>query len=134
MPFVLLIIGIVFLVSAVRGTQNDLGGLIVKDFTGPKNFVYWVIVLLLIGSLGYIPKLKSLSVSFLALVLLVLILTRGNPDLQKNSGGGFFAQFTSAVATTTAAQPAATTQASSANTITSLSSLIPSLPTLPTLH
>lgn len=112
MPFALLIIGIALLVSAVRGTQGDLFNLVKGDFTGPNNFIYWTIAILFIGSVGYIPKLKPLSVGFLTLVVLVLVLKRGDP----NSGsGGFFAEFTNALKTTqVAATPApATTPATS---------------------
>src|SRR3954468_23458486 len=94
MPFALLIIGIALLVSAVRGTQGDLFTLLRGDFTGPNNFIYWTVAILFIGSIGYIPKLKPASVGFLTLVVLVLVLKRGDP----NSGnGGFFAEFTSAL-------------------------------------
>lgn len=128
MPFVLLILGVVFLVSSVKGTQGQLGTLLQGDFTGQNNFVYWVVVILLIGSLGYIPKLKTLSVSFLVLVLLVLVLTRGNPV--KNTGGGFFQQFTTQIASTKTATPATPTTPQTAATTTSLSSLIPSIPSI----
>lgn len=128
MPFVLLIIGVVFLVSSVRGTQGQLGTLIQGDFIGQNNFVYWLVVLLLIGSVGYIQKLKSLSVAFLVLVILVLVLTRGNPS---GVGGGFFSQLTSQLASTTSASPATPSVTQSA--AKTLSSIIPSIPTVPTI-
>jgi hypothetical protein len=89
MPFVLIFAGLVLVVSAILGTHAKLGALIVDDFTGENNFVYWILAMVLIGSIGYIPKAKPFSVAFLALVILVMFLTRG-----KGVGGGFFQQFT----------------------------------------
>jgi hypothetical protein len=97
MPFVLLIAGATLLIVAVRNTQDDLFSLLKGDFTGPNNFVYWVFSLLVIGALGYIPKLKPISIAFLSLVILVLFLTKGNPQ---GVGGGFFNQLTAGLNTT----------------------------------
>jgi hypothetical protein len=120
MPFAMLIVGIILLVSAVRNTTDDLFALVKNDFTGPNNFIFWVVSILIIGAIGYIPKLKPISTGFLALVILVLFLSKGNP---KNPGGGFFQQFTSALqgTTTSSTGSSATTQPVSA---------LPSLPTL----
>lgn len=93
MPFALLIIGVVLLVSGVRGTQDTLFGLLKGDFTGDTNFFYWFISIIIIGVIGYIPKLKPVSTAFLVLIIMVLFLTKG----QTGSGGGFFQQFTSAL-------------------------------------
>lgn len=90
MPFALLIAGIFLLVAGVRGTQTQLFSLIHGDFTGTNNFIYWLLAILAIGAVGYIPRLKNVSHVMLALVIVVLFLSRG----------GFFAQFTSAIATT----------------------------------
>jgi hypothetical protein len=100
MPFALFIIGAVLLISAVKGTTdgpNGLYALLVSDFTGQGNFVYWVVAILLIGALGYIPKAKPISVAMLGLVVIVLFLTKGNPS---GIGGGFFEKFTAGLAAT----------------------------------
>lgn len=83
MPFALLFIGILFLVLGIRDTQKEFVTLIHGDFTGAGNFIYFIVALLVIGALGYIPKLKPLSDAFLVLVLVVIFL----------SNKGFFAQF-----------------------------------------
>ncbi len=87
MPFALIIVGLVLVVASVRdritnGNPN-LVGMLKQDFTGTDNFSYWLISILIIGALGYIPTFKPLSRAFLALVIIVLIL----------SNGGFFKQF-----------------------------------------
>lgn len=94
MPFVLLIAGAVLLTSAVRNTQDSLFSLVKGDFTGPNNFIYWFLAIFVIGAIGYIPKAKPVATMFLVLVVLVLVLTRGNPNA---TGGGFFQQFTSQI-------------------------------------
>ena len=83
MPFSLLIIGIVLVVAAVRNTQDDLFTLVNGDLTGEKNFLIWILALLLIGAIGYAPKLKPVSNALLALVIIVILL----------SNRGFFASF-----------------------------------------
>jgi hypothetical protein len=84
MPFALIFVGVLFLVVGYRGTERDLITLLKGDFTGPGNFIWWIVSIMVIGALGYVPKLKSLSDGFLVLVLLVLFIS--NP--------GFFSQFT----------------------------------------
>lgn len=91
MSFALLIIGIVLLVSAIRNTQAGLVAVLRSDFTGPNNFTYWVIALIVIGAIGYVDKLKPLSDGLLVLIIVALFLSKG----------GFFNQFQSALKTTT---------------------------------
>jgi hypothetical protein len=124
MPFALLTIGAVFLVASVRGTQDDLFGLIGKDFSGPNNFVYWLVAIAVIGGAGYIPKLKPLSTAFLVLVIVVLILTKGNPN---GIGGGFFSQLTAGLKTTQTANASATptTPGSATSALPNLLNLLP---------
>lgn len=125
MPFALLIVGLALLVAAVRDKQSELFTLIKGDFTGPNNFVYWITAMLVLGSLGYIPKLKPLSVGLLVLVVLVLILTKGNPS---GIGGGLFQQLASQLGSTQTAT--ATAPAATGTTKTPSILDLPGLPTL----
>ena len=97
MPFALAIIGIALLVAGVRNTQDKLFSLIKGDFSGQNNFIFWIVSIFAIGAVGYIPKLKPISIGFLALVIVVLFLKRGT---------GFFARATSALNSTTNTVPA----------------------------
>lgn len=83
MPLVLIFLGVVFLFVGLKGDATKLYGLVVGDFSGPNNFVYWLVVMFFLGSLGYIQSLKNLSRLFIALVVIVLFL----------DNKGFFAQF-----------------------------------------
>lgn len=103
MPFALLIIGVWLLIAGVRNTAGPasqpgtLFYLLQNDFTGPNNFAYWFIAIILIGAIGYIPKLKPISTAFLTLVVVVLFLKRGDSN---GVGGGFFSQFLAGIGQT----------------------------------
>lgn len=94
MPFALLVVGIVLLVAGARNKQDDLFALVKGDFSGPDNFIFWFLAIVIIGAIGYIPKLKPLSTAFLGLVIVVLFLKKGST---KGTGGGFFSQFLSGI-------------------------------------
>jgi uncharacterized membrane protein YuzA (DUF378 family) len=83
MPFALLIVGVLFLVLGIRGTQKDFITLLRGDFTGAGNFIYFIVGILVVGAIGYIPRFKTLSDAFLVLILVKLFL----------DNGGFFNQF-----------------------------------------
>jgi hypothetical protein len=83
MPLALIVIGIVFLTAAIRGTQRDLFDTLKDDFTGPDNFLYWGLALFVIGAVGYYRPLRPISNSFMVLVVIVLFL----------SNRGFFERF-----------------------------------------
>jgi hypothetical protein len=74
MAFVFLFFGILLLVAAARGTQSELFTLMKGDFSGPKNFFYWALSILGVGSVGYVEELKPVSDAFLVLLVVVLFL------------------------------------------------------------
>lgn len=92
MSLALIFAGILLLVASARNQQDTLFTLVKGDLTGQNNFVEWILALMIVGSIGYIPKLRPLSVSLLALILITIFLKKGQ---------GFFAQLTTAVGKTT---------------------------------
>lgn len=96
MPFAFIIVGIVLLVSGIRGSASSLVTLLKGDLTGSDNFIYWILAILAIGALGYIEDFKGLSRAFLALVLIVLVIVE-----DKGTSGGFFAEFTKGISSIT---------------------------------
>lgn len=92
MPFAFFIVGLVLVTAGVRGTSQDLLTLLKGDLTGSDNFVYWIISILVIGSLGYIQDLRTFSRALLGLVLVVLIVSEG-----KQGSGGLFTEFQNSV-------------------------------------
>src|SRR5258708_2096522 len=69
MPFAFLIVGTVLVISGVKGTSQQLLTLVKGDLQGKNGYLYWIVSILLIGSLGYIPAFKNFSRAFLVLVL-----------------------------------------------------------------
>jgi hypothetical protein len=89
MPIVFAVAGLLLIVSGVRGTvvssdpsKPSLVGLVKTDFTGQPNYFEWIVAIVLIGAIGYIPKLEPISRAFMALVIVGMLL----------SNKGFFAQ------------------------------------------
>jgi hypothetical protein len=113
MPFALLLIGIVLLVAGIRNTQCILFAEVEGDFTGPNNFFYWFLAIMIIGALGYVPKLKPISTALLVLVVVVLFLHKGQ-------NGGFFQQLTAGFSSDTSTSTSASTLAQQHATTQSL--------------
>jgi hypothetical protein len=87
MPFVLVIIGIVLLVAAYKNTQGNLVTALGADV---PPFAKWFLALALVGGLGYVPGMATISRWLLALVLLVIVLTNYQQILAgfTSAGGG----------------------------------------------
>ena len=102
MPFALIVVGLVLLITASRDKHEQLFTLLKGDFTGPNNFVYWFVAILTIGAIGYIPRAKPFSNAMLVLVVLILVLKRGDSH---GVGGGLFERFTEQLKSTAPAQP-----------------------------
>lgn len=92
MPYALLLIGAVLLVAGIRNTYAQLWALVEGDFTSQGGFLAWVAAIGVIGALGYVPKLKPLSIALLTLILIVLVISHNGvfAQLQQfiTSGGG----------------------------------------------
>lgn len=93
MPFAFALVGVIFLVSGVRGTSDDLLTLLKGDVSGGQNsFVYWMLAIAILGALGYIDEVRPLSRALMVLVIVVLILAQ-----DKAGHGGFFTKFQQAI-------------------------------------
>lgn len=97
MPLLLIVTGILLLVLGYQGTYPQFFQLLKTDFSGPGNFWYWIVIIVAVGALGYIPSLSGLSKAFLFMVLIGLFLANGT---------GFFAQLQSGVQSTGQTQSA----------------------------
>lgn len=98
MPFAFIIVGLVLLISGVKNTTGNLTTLVKGDFTGSKNFIYWMLAILVIGAIGYIKPVQPLSRMFLVLVIIVLFL----------SNRGVFASFNSQLFSSSPSSPSTT--------------------------
>lgn len=93
MPFALIFVGLLLIVTGVKNTQAQFGAQVIGDFTGPGNFVWWLASLGAVGALGYVPELKKFSIAFMSLIVIAMLLAAQ----RSSSTGGFFGQLTSAL-------------------------------------
>jgi len=106
MGYPLVLIGLLMVITGGRGTYAQFGKQIASEFQGPNNFAYWLLALGVIGALGYIQTLQTISRYMMALVLLSIFL----------SHKGFFAQFQAAMKAGPAAPNALPSSSSAAPT------------------
>jgi len=82
-----IVIGAVLILAAVRWDSggSNLWPLLKGDFEPGKqgNFLAWFVAILVIGGIGYIPELKSISSVLLAIVIVGLLFSaiKKNPSL-----------------------------------------------------
>ena len=74
MPLLFIVLGIVFILTGIKGDATALWELVQGDFSGPNNFVYWAMAVGVLGALGYVESLQKLSRLFIILVIIVLLL------------------------------------------------------------
>lgn len=118
MAYILLIAGSVLLVAGVRNQQSNLFTLLKNDLTGADNFFYWIVAVILVGSLGYIDALKPVSHALLILIVLAFVL----------SNKGFFPKFTQQISQGTSTSNS--TSGASASNLGSVADSVTSLATL----
>lgn len=99
MRLVAIILGAALLLVAVRGTEIDsakgandgkgLWPLLKNDFEPGQqgNFLAWLVAILVVGGIGYIPQLEGVSTLFLALLIAVLVMSavKNEPNLLQNA-------------------------------------------------
>lgn len=95
MPLLLIGTGLILLLTGVKGDPSVLWAQVGKDFTGPNNFLYWLVSIVALGALGYIKGLENLSRLFVVLLLAVIFL---------KSDTGFFAQLQKFINSSTTTQ------------------------------
>jgi hypothetical protein len=88
MPFVLIILGLLLLIVAIRGTQGDAFSLIKSEFTGTNSFVVFASAIAILGALAYIKPFRPIGFAMIGLIVLGMILT---------DKGGFFAKLNDAL-------------------------------------
>lgn len=72
MPFILLLVGAVFIVAA----YNDAQGTLISELeTDIPPFLKWALAIVGVGAIGWIPGMQTIGRWLLALVLVVLFLS-----------------------------------------------------------
>lgn len=73
MPFVFVVVGVLLLTAGVRGKSSTLFALVKSDFSGTPNYFEWAVAIFVVGAIGYIKELSTISRMFMFLVLAGLL-------------------------------------------------------------
>lgn len=95
MPYALVVIGLLLIVTGAKDTYKQFGQQLSQDFTGQNNFTYWIVALGAVGAAGYNKTLEPLSRIFMLIIIVSFVIAKGNPD--KSANGGIFNQFMDAI-------------------------------------
>jgi len=71
MLLAVLLVGVVLIVVAVKGSQDTLFAALKEDV---PHFGVWAAAILALGAIGFVPGLKPISRGLLALVIVVIII------------------------------------------------------------
>lgn len=90
MLLVVIVIGLILIVAALRNTQGVLFGALAQDI---PPYVVWAAALLAVGVIGYVKPLKGISDALIVLILTVIIVNNYKAILAgvqgvATSGGG----------------------------------------------
>lgn len=81
MPFALVTVGLLLIVTGFQNTYAAFGKQVENDFTGPGNFIYWLIAIGVVGAVGYSKTFETPSRAFIALIIIAMFV--------KNDSGVF---------------------------------------------
>jgi hypothetical protein len=88
MPFVLVLVGLLLVMTGYQGTYRQFGTMVAGEFTAKPSFLYFVAGIGAVGAIGYADALKTFSRLFLTLILIGIVV----------SNKGFFANLKAALA------------------------------------
>jgi hypothetical protein len=77
MPILAILLGIVAIDLAFRGTEEEFAQQIAKDFEG-GDFWSWLGAIIIVGVVGYYAPARKVSDLFIALIVISLVLRNGN--------------------------------------------------------
>ena len=75
MPYALVIIGLLMIITGINNTYAQFATQLQTDFGGSRGFIVWAIALAAVGALGYINDLRQFSHYFMALILISFVLS-----------------------------------------------------------
>jgi hypothetical protein len=119
MIIVALLIGVVLVIAAIRGSQSTLFSALATDVPA---FVVWAAAIFAVGAIGFVPGLKTPSRLLLGLVIIVLIVNNYQAILAgvqnvSSSGAGVSSSSSSSNSTSSSSSssPVSTAQSSLSN-------------------
>ena len=81
MPIFFLVIGLLLIVTVVRGTTIGFAKRLGQDISG--GYLKWLAAIIVIGAVGFVPSMKSPSRYLLALIAVVVMLRSGSGFIAK---------------------------------------------------
>ena len=77
MPWAFIIVGALLCILAVKedNSLHDFAETLSKDVSGNTGFVKWIVAIVVIGGIGYIPELQDMSTAFLVLLIISFLLS-----------------------------------------------------------
>lgn len=81
MPLLLVVVGLMLVVTALRGTTADFGSRLSQDVSG--GFLKWVAAIIVVGMLGYVPGLQTPSRYLLGLIVIAILISQGSGFLDQ---------------------------------------------------
>ena len=83
MPFALTAVGLILIITGFQNTYKQFGATVAGDFSGPNNFLYWMVAVMIVGALGYIKGLETFSRTFMTLIVISLVIAmyKKNPNV-----------------------------------------------------
>lgn len=76
MPIFFLVIGLLLIMTVVRGTTGQFAKRLGQDISG--GYLKWLAAIIVIGVLGFVPSLKLPSRYLMGLVAIVILLKEGS--------------------------------------------------------
>ena len=73
MPIVFGVVGVLLIVAGARGQSTTLFALVKSDFSGQPNYFEWMIAIFIVGAIGYIKDLSTISRMFMFIILAGLL-------------------------------------------------------------
>lgn len=73
MPIVFGVVGVLLIVAGARGQSTTLFALVKSDFSGQPNYFEWMIAIFIVGAIGYVKDLSTISRMFMFIILAGLL-------------------------------------------------------------
>jgi hypothetical protein len=119
MPFALVVIGLLMIVTGINNTYSQFGAQLQKD----AGFLPWALAIFVVGLIGNISDLRTFSHYFMALILISVILANS-----KQGSAGFFSNLSAAIKAGPTAPQATAASSSSSGVASGIISALTSSP------
>lgn len=77
MPWAFIVCGALMCILAVKSDDSlhQFAATVSNDVSGNSGFIKWIIAIVIIGAVGYLPDMEGLSTAFLVLLVISFVLS-----------------------------------------------------------